>query len=335
MAKANGIAGKATGKLGNSVYAISCGEQVVREYNPHVANPNSAGQVNTRSKLKLMSQLSAAMAPVIAIPRQGLKSPRNLFVKKNHSLVSVVQGNSQISYENIQLTNGSTALPAVALERIAGNKMTMALKESAPADISRVVYSVFIKTSENKLQLVSSLVVNTAGVNRDFATEIADNSGDVVVYAYGMKDLNAAATAKYLNYGVQTGTDVANLIATRKLTTSDMALTETRGTTIFSGESENIAPDPNQRVVYIAAQGPGSVAGDGFTNGRKAVTIGTSVTITATPQENMNFTGWYDNSTNALVSSNASYTFSVTDTADLVARFVDPTIGPDPGDDQD
>ena len=53
--KLNGIVGKGTGKLGASVFAISGGEQIVRQYNPVVSNPNTDAQVAQRAKLKLMS----------------------------------------------------------------------------------------------------------------------------------------------------------------------------------------------------------------------------------------------------------------------------------------
>lgn len=313
-----------TGKLGKVVAAMTCGECVGREYQPNVKNPNTSAQVATRSKLKLASQLAAAMAPVIAIPRQGLKSPRNLFIKKNHSLISYNNDNSQISYENIQLTAGSSSLPGVSLTRVSDTSITAKLAAAAPADVTRVVYCVFIKTGEEKLQLVDSGVANTAGADRDFEKVFSDYSGDVVVYAYGMKDLNAGATAKYNNYTVKNGIDVAGLISSRKLNSSDIALSETRGTTIFSGETENITPDPNQRMVYITADGDGTVSGTGFSNGRKAVTLGDSVTVLATPASGAEFQGWYINGTDTLVSGTPSYTFTVDADKDLVARFGEP-----------
>lgn len=335
MAKSTGIDGKASGKLGARVYAVSCGEQVIREYNGNVKNPSTTSQVAVRSKLKLASQIAAAVAPVIAIPRQGLKSPRNLFIKKNHGLIIVSGSEAQVSYENLQLTNGSTSLPALNVTRVADTSITVKLVSAAPADISRVVYAIFIKTGEEKLQLVASGVSSTPGADRDFQKVFSDFDGDVVVYAYGMKDLTANATAKYNNYTVQNGVDVAGLISSRKLNQSDIALSQTRGTTLFAGETENVAADPNQRMVYITASGPGTVAGDGFTNGRKAVTLGANVTVTATPSTDATFLGWYTNGSNQLVSSSASYTFAVNADADLVARFNNPNDDPDPGDDQD
>ena len=69
--KINSILGKMTGKVGNIVVASVGGEVIGREYNPNVSNPNTSAQQNTRSKFKLASQLSATMAPVIAIKKEG------------------------------------------------------------------------------------------------------------------------------------------------------------------------------------------------------------------------------------------------------------------------
>ena len=80
--KLSGIAGTGSGKLGSQVYASVAGEQIVRNYQPKVSNPNTTKQVNQRSRFKLMSQLSAAMASVIVIPKEGMRSSRNLFSKK-------------------------------------------------------------------------------------------------------------------------------------------------------------------------------------------------------------------------------------------------------------
>ena len=324
---------KGSGKLGSTVYSQSGGECIAREYRSTIKNPNTELQVNQRSKLALMSQLSAAMAPVIAIPRLGLKSSRNLFIKKNAGIVSANQGTAQVSYENLQITNGSTALPGVSVTRVAGTSLTLALISAAAADISRVVYCVFRKTSEEKLEYITSLIGNTAGEGRTFEVTTSEVTGELACFAYGMKDLSAAATAKYASYHVANGVDVAGLIASRKITTADIQLTETRGTTLFSNENENVTPDAGQVMVYITAEGPGAVSGTGFSNGRKAVAIGSSVTVTATPQAGMSFLGWKNNGASSYLTTTAEYTFTANAQVDIVAVFSNPD--PDPGDDQD
>lgn len=328
------MAGTATGKIGSQVYAVNAGEQIVREYQPNVKNPSTMKQVNQRSKLALLSQLAAAMAPTIAIPRDGLKTPRNLFIKKNSDAVSAVSGEAQVTYENLQLTAGNTALPAITISRVADTSVTVELVGAAAAEISRVVYNIFVKTEEEKLSLVASVVCNVPGEGRTFAQAFPFIAGELVVYAYGMKDTSANATAKYGSYHVQTGVDVAGLFATRKLTASDIQLTETRGNTLFSGENETIEAGEGQVMVYITAQGPGSVAGTGFTGNRKAVNVGASVTVTATPAEGATFLGWKDNGGSSYLSQSAEYTFTANALTDLVAVFRDPNAnnGGDDGD---
>lgn len=329
MAKLTGINGKATGKKGSGVYAVSCGVQIWREYNPSVKNPNTTAQVNQRSKLAMLSGLAAAMAPVLAIPRQGLKSSRNLFIKKNNEYASAVGGTAQISYENLQITNGATSLPAVSITRVADTSVTAKLAASAPIDVTRVVYCIFRKTSEEKLELVTSAVQNTAGENRDFELVLPFFAGELVVYAYGMKDLSANATAKYGSYHVANGVDVANLIATRKLTAADVTLTETRGNTLFSGDNSTVEAGEGQFMVYLTAEGPGSVAAPGLTNGRGAVNAGSTLQLTATPQEGMNFKGWKNNGGSSYLSTSNPYTITVNALCDIVGVFEDPNDGGD------
>lgn len=322
--KIQGIIGKGTGKLGNTVWAVNSGVQINREYVKEVRNPSTIGQVNQRSKFKLLSQLSAAMASVIVIPRKGLQSSRNLFVKKNSEFVISGNGEAQISYENIQLTNGNTGLPAIAVTRDNETGITMKLAESAAASVNRVVYVVYKKSSEDQLQLVSSMVQNTAGASGTFDTIIPNVSGDVIVYAYGIKDNSGAATAKYSNYQVANAEDIAYLVSNRSLKSGDYTFTQTRGTTLFSGDSESAVAGEGQSMVYITAQGPGAVSATGFTNGRKAVNHGTSVTITATPEEGCTFLGWKYAGMDNYFSTTNPVTLTITGLTDVIGVFNNP-----------
>lgn len=330
--KLNGILGKGSGKLGASVFSVSGGEQVVREYQPKVANPSTTSQVNQRAKLKLMSQLSAAMAPVIAIRKQGLQSARNLFVKKNIDAVIAGNGEAQISYENIQITNGNAGLPGLKVERGAETGIQVSLLESAAGAVSRVVYVAFKKTSEEQLQYIGSQITSTAGAGGDYQATFPYVAGDIVVYAYGIKDTNAAATAKYGNYAVQNGEDIARLLSNRSLSASDFHFTETRGATLFANESENETAGDDEAMVYITAQGPGSVSAPDFTNGRKAVALNTQVTITATANEGCEFLGWKNNGENTYFSTTNPLAITITGMRDIVGVFNDPNSangGPD------
>lgn len=326
MAKVTSLQGKANGKVGSIVYSVAAGQQIAREYQPNVANPNTAGQVAQRAKLKLASQLSAALAPVIAIPKEGLKSSRNLFIKKNIKGIFYSGGTAQVSYENLQLTNGNTGFPAIEAQRVSGTGITVNVSENVASRVARVVYIVYKKSSEQMLEKVADVIESTPGENGKFSHSFPEMSGDIIIYAYGMKDNNANAAANYANYQVATGEDIAKLVAGRSISTSDYTLTQTRGLTLFSGDTESVAIPDGSHMVYITAGAGGSVSGTGFENGRKIVAEGASVSVTATPASGYYFGGWFTQSggQQTLVSNSATYEFTMgQNNVDLVAVFHD------------
>lgn len=309
------------GKIGSIVFSTSGGYTIAREYNPHVANPNTQAQVNQRARMKLMSQLSAALDPVIAMQKEGLVSKRNKFVSRNFGLCYVSNGNAQVSYENLQLTNGNAAIPPIVYEVDEISLIsTLKLSENAEASVSRVCYIIYRKTSDGSLQLVNSQIVQTPGSEGLFPWEIGEIPADnYVFFAYGMKDLSAKATAQYGNLQVSTANDLATLIASRSLSTADYQFTQTRGATSNGGAP--IEPVPEGKVrVYVTANGPGSVSGGGLYD------EGASVTVTASPLPSCEFLGWYANGSNVRISDSTSYTFVVNELTDLVAKFKQGTI---------
>lgn len=315
MARVISIQGIAKGKVGSMVYSNVGGQMIARSYNPYVSNPNTVAQTNQRASFKLLSQIAAVMAPVIAIPKEGLRSSRNLFVKKNSGLASANNGVAQISYENLQLTNSSVGLPSIVATRSAANGIQIALAEDCSAALSRVVYMVYRKTSQSTLQYVQSTIVTAAGDAGTFPGTLVYVEGDIVLFAYGMKDLNASATAKYADYSVQNGEDVARLVLTRNLSMSDFQFTQTRGTTMFADENETTQVGDNQARVYVTATAGGTATGAGV------FTLGTSVTVTATPNNGYTFTGWRNNGSSTIISTAQNYTFTLTGQTDLVAVF--------------
>lgn len=312
-----------SGKVGNIVVAKVAGESIARQYNPNVANPNTTAQVAQRAKMKLASQLSAALAPAIVIRKKGLVSARNQFVQKAMPQIVFSGDTAQVTYENLQLTDGTVGLPAIAAARTS-SELAIQLQSAAPANINRVVYNVFSKSTEGKLSLVGSIISNDPDNNGLFGATTSNVEGDVVIYAYGMIDTNADASARYANYNCQTGLDIAKLVASRSLSSSDYRFTETRGATLFSDEA-NISEAPaGSKFVYITAGAGGSVSGTGFTNGRKAVQAGESVTVTATPSSGYVFDAWMLQSggQQTMVSQSATYTFTMgNNPVDLIATF--------------
>lgn len=228
--KLNGLTGKGTGKLGSSIFAINSGEQIVRQYQPNVANPSTEGQVEQRSKLKLMSQLAAAYALVLAFRKDGMKSARNLFISKNIVNVSFNEDTASVNLPAMQLTAGSASIPAISVTRNGTTALNVALTADASKICARVVYVAMIKTAEGSVQYLDSAVVETAGAGGTFAGTLAYTAAEVVVYAYGIKDMSANASSIFGNYSVTSGTQVASLIANRSMSASDFGFTKTVGT---------------------------------------------------------------------------------------------------------
>ena len=227
--KLNGLTGKGTGKLGSSIFAINSGEQIVRQYQPNVANPSTEGQVEQRSKLKLMSQIAAAYALVLAFRKDGMKSARNLFISKNIVNVSFNEDTASVNLPAMQLTAGSAAIPAISVSRNGTTALNVALAADASKICARVVYVAMIKTVEGSVQYLDSAVVETAGADGTFPGTLAYTAAEVVVYAYGIKDMSANASSIFGNYSVTNGTQVASLIANRSMSASDFGFTKTVG----------------------------------------------------------------------------------------------------------
>lgn len=330
MAKQTSLFGKISGKLGAVVFSTSGGETISREYNPHVANPNTDAQINQRARMKLMSQLSACLAPVIAMQKDGLVSVRNKFVKRNFESCYSVNGQAQISYENVQLTQGNAGLPVInyfVSTRNPYNGLVVFFTEAPNIQIARIVWCLFKKTDEGKLSFIESKVVTerqTAGEQVFFGTsfdsvifdaETSQLQADYVIYAYGMIDASERATAQYGNLNVNTATDIADLVTNRQISYMDYQFTQTRGISANRGTSQSSDVPAGSARVFVTALGNGSVSGGG------TFELGTSVTVVATPASGATFVGWKINGQQNFISRQASYTFTLNQQTDLVAQF--------------
>ena len=330
MARQTSLFGKITGKLGAVVFSTSGGETISREYNPHVANPNTDAQINQRARMKLMSQLSACLAPVIAMQKEGLVSVRNKFVKRNFESCYSVNGQAQISYENVQLTQGNAGLPIIKYVVNQGEEtpyLEVRFDEAPNIQIARIVWCLFKKTDEGKLSFIESKIVTerkneseSGFFNGYFESVIIDPDelklqADYVIYAYGMIDASERATAQYGNLNVNTATDIADLVTNRKISYMDYQFTQTRGCSANRGTSQSSDVPIGSARVFVTALGNGTVSGGG------TFQIGTQVTVVATPGSGATFVGWKLNGQQNYISRQASYTFKLNQQTDLIAQF--------------
>lgn len=318
-----GSDGKGRGKLGQKVYSINHGVQVVREYNPDVTNPSSGAQVATRSRFKLMSQLSAAMAPVIVIPRIGMSSPRNRFTKKNFDMVYGTNYGAEVSYPNLQITDGSIHLPGIFIRRTEDNKLFVCLNEEVRNHIDTVAYSFFRLTDNGQLLLEATKVVDVKKDYEDAPADIANIVGDVLVLAYGIRFNSERARAKYDNYKVTKSTDIATLVAKRALDPKDVTFTQTRGNFLFAGESQTPETDKDQAIVYFSGGMNVSVVcttPDASVQGNRVIArIGSTLTFKATPAAGYQFGGWVNQGESKPFSTENPLTLTVDGMRDIKA----------------
>lgn len=229
--KLYGIGGVGTGKLGNQIFAVKAGEQIVRQYQPVVSNPNTAKQVETRAKMKLISQVAAVVAPTIAIPAEGLKTKRNMFISRNYQLMSFADNKATIALPNMQLTKGTLGFGLLTLTRD-GLSLDAEVVGSIPHDINKCVFVLLEQTAEGKLLFAESRAVSVPENTHPHVTFLSTMPAEdskYVALAYGVRP-NTERAKSYLD-GMQapTAEAVAQVIAERRLLDSDVTLTETIG----------------------------------------------------------------------------------------------------------
>lgn len=226
MAKIYGLFGSMTGKLADVVMSVRNGEQIARKYQPVVLNPSTPAQVAQRAKLKLLSQVSAVMAPVIAMRREGPVSSRNQFVRANFPAASYNNNQADITLTSIKLTKSVVSLPAISATR-EGTTLSVQLTQGA-GDFNHVVYVAFGKQNDGTLRFADSAVINNAGSIAHWEGSLTVPNVEAVVYAYAVRDNNENARAKFGDLQVVTAETIAKLLVSRTLSETDVTLTETR-----------------------------------------------------------------------------------------------------------
>lgn len=314
--KINSVFGKMTGKIGNIVVASVGGEVIGREYNPNVSNPNTGAQQNTRSKFKLASQLSASLAPVIAIKKEGNVSGRNQFVKINFDAIRYSLGQADINLNVVQLTKSQKPFPGFSADRSSGTAIAVQLNADSAANLSRVVYAAYKKQSDGSLLLLDSKTCSVPGSDGLFADVLRYDASAVVIYAYGMKDLESGITSKFGNMQAATAEDVAKLLVSNTENMQAVQLTKTAGLTMAEGEDTADSDDVEHLTVSLVISGNGSAVGGG------RFEAGQTVTLRATPDEEATFDGWFaDNASGALISTANPYSFEVEQNVTICAKF--------------
>lgn len=319
--KLNGIGGVGTGKLGSMVYSVRNGQQIVRQYNPIVANPSTQAQVEVRSKMKLMSQLAAIVAPVIAISAEGLKTKRNLFISRNYDLSSYENNMAEIDMANVQLTKSNTAFPDFEVDRSGGESIAIHLSEDATNLFDRVIYCAVISQSDGSLRLWDDVLVTEAGAGGLFPAVLPYTPNAIAIYGYGIRSNSDDAKAAYANLKANDAGKLAQILTSRNATLEAITISETRGVVLEVGETSGTSVSSSEATITLLSSGNGTVAGGGVKE------VGTQCTVTATAAQGYSFYQWMDQNGHAVSSANP-YTFTVNRNVTLVADFRQGSINP-------
>lgn len=312
--KLYGITGFGTGKLGNSVYSVRNGEQIVRQYNPVVANPQTDAQVQSRTILKLMSQLAAILAPVIAIPAEGLKSKRNLFISQNYNLAYYSNNEAQIALDSVQLTKSSIAFPSVDVSRAQATGITCELSSDSHLSFDRVVYVCITKQTDGSMSLFDTKIISEAGQDGTFPGVLAYTPNAICIYAYGIRANDEATLTRFDNILADSGMNIAAVANRSRDLLANVTYSITRGIVLAVGEDSGSASTDKVQITLSADPSfRGTVKGGGLK------TLGSTATVEASPVQDNEFVGWYIGEQR--VSTSASYTFTVSGPTTLVAKF--------------
>ena len=127
----NPITGRSRKKFGNAVFSKFYDKNIIRAKPNSVKNPKTPGQVNQRSKFKLMVATSRTLLGMIRISFQNMaknKSAFNAFMQTNiKTAITGTPGNYSISWADLIIAKGPLLKPqnlVVAIDQVAKIKRT-------------------------------------------------------------------------------------------------------------------------------------------------------------------------------------------------------------------
>ena len=184
------------------MFAVRNGQQIVRTYQPNVANPQAKGQVEQRSKLKLASQLSAALAQELyPYGREGMLSARNQFVRDlfNRGAVTMNDNEVNINMSEVRLTKSRVMMMYVADPTRDGATLTIS-GTILPDFLNKVigVRAVAVaKSGLNEPYVAASAVMNVTSAGVISGTLSLGSSVPCEVYIYAYVPISNEMLARY------------------------------------------------------------------------------------------------------------------------------------------
>ena len=300
MSKSTHLLGKTSGRIGATVFKIVHGQQIVQEYQPKITNPNSEAQRNQRARFKLMAQLAAVMSPYAVYQREGLTSPRNIFVRENFRNSVSGDGDAAAALLDMQFAKGVLVAPVLDVETgiSRGVAMTDVVLDvtNEQNKYDAVVMLVFTRTKDGTVTRHANVMMNNGG--NMFVGSYKTTRKETYLYFYGIVFNGQTEKTNYENYIVNNGSEVANLITNNIIGASNSQFSKTSAYVLEGREDETY-----DIKVYSQNAQMGTVA--------KSVNQETGeVTLTATPAlGNYAFAGWRVSGSQAIVSTDNPYTF--------------------------
>ena len=310
----NTLTSKGSGRIGATLSRVVHGEQIVGAMPSKMTNPNTDAQQNTRSRFKLMSQLAASMKDVIAIPRDGLKSPRNLFVSQNYDQTTYDEQTATIDLNKVQITKSLTPFVDVDVARDLSTGAITATIHAEQDAYDEIIAICFTKNSEEELDLLTSAKAAWDSDHENYTANLGNSLAGLQLYFYGLNYNDVAARNKYGQILAGAGESVAQLVAKTLNTMSGATFTKTVGVTVPQGESVG------STILYFVG-GYAVPANAGRVEGSTYAAIGQHVTLKAISYSGYGLNRWEkDGETYA---STTSITVEVTGEMTLFAAFLE------------
>lgn len=205
--KLQGFVGTGSGKMGASVFAVRNGIQVVRQYQGVVSNPKSVAQVEQRAKLKLTSQVAAALAPVILGFRSldaGV-SQRNAFVadlfKRGVVTYDTANNKATMNVSSIALTNSNLNMGSTVGVSGSGSVVSATVYPAPEFSVAGSVLSAVVlrPVAAGGVEYVGTARVQAAStINLEVQTTGPVQTGDRLVL-YMTRPIQGETYVSYMN----------------------------------------------------------------------------------------------------------------------------------------
>lgn len=197
MARIYGLNGLIRGRQGNNVFSVQNGTQVLKVYNPVVANPRSLPQRTQRAKFALAGKMSS-IVPNLAISGMSGSNSRGKRARFVQSLVNIatVSGTvdalvASVPFNSIKWSEGSisrwsqtfTATATYTSNLIQVDSPAMSLRNNPPLGYGELLVVALFDSEGRQLDEVQTAFRSTTTANTFYFRETPTRQ-EVVVAVY-------------------------------------------------------------------------------------------------------------------------------------------------------